>query len=238
MFDYITVGTTLPELPEKVIALWGDKVSDVVFQTKDTPNQAMSTYRIDGAGQLWIEETEGHWEEGKECAEDASFSEKIASWGRMVIDERWWELEDFTGNIRFYESYSHPEYHELDDHAGNSDDWMRFVRGWIEYSALFKNGKLIGDIELVQHEEPQKLSDEELAESKAKIAARRKEMEESFKDQRVKSPSPEQKLVDSIDHECKLVETIMDENDFSTALSNIRILIKEYRKNYDSWYTN
>ena len=238
MFDYIKVGTTLPELPEEVVALWSGKASDVVFQTKDTPDQAMSTYKIDGAGQLWVEKTEGHWEEGKECDEDAPFSEKIASFGRMVIDERWWELEDFSGNIRFYESYSHPEYHELDDHAGNSDEWMRFVRGWIEYSALFKNGKLVDSIELVKHEEPQKLSDEELAESKAKIAARRKEMEESFKDQRVKSPSPEQKLVDSIDHECKLAETIMDENDFSTALSNIRILIKEYRKNYDRWYTN
>ena len=236
MFDYITVGATLPELPEEVIALWGDKVSDVVFQTKDTPNQAMSTYRIDGAGQLWIEKTEGHWEEGKECAEDASFSEKIASWGRMVIDERWWELEDFTGNIRFYESYSHPEYHKLDDHAGNSDDWMRFVRGWIEYSALFKNGKLIGDIELVQHEKPQKLTDEELEESKAKAAARRKEMEESFRENRKKYPSTEQKLIDNIDHECKLAEMIMNEDDLSRALSNIRILISEYRQNYDRWY--
>lgn len=238
MFDYIIVGTTLPELPDEVISRWGDKVSDVVFQTKDTPNQAMSTYKIDGAGQLWVEKTEGHWEEGKECDEDAPFSEKIASFGRMVIDKRWWEPEDFSGNIRFYESYSHPEYHELDDHAGNSDDWMRFVRGWIEYSALFKNGKLIGDIELVQHEEPQKLSDEELAESKAKVAAQRKEMEANFKEHRIKRPSPEQKLVDNIDRECKLAETIMDENDLGTALSNIRILIEEYRKNYDRWYTN
>ena len=236
MYDYIKVGTTLPELPEEVAALWDGKASDVVFQTKDTPNQLMSTYKIDDTGQLWVEKTEGHWEEGKECAEDASFSEKIASWGRMVVDRRWDELEDFSGNIRFYESYSHPEYYELDDHAGDSDEWMRFVRGWIEYSALFKNGKLVDNIELVKHEEPQKLSDEELAESKAKIAAQRKEMEERFRENRKKYPTAEQKLIDNIDRECKLVEVIMDEDDLSYALSNIRILIKEYRKNIDRWY--
>lgn len=236
MFDYIKVGAALPELPAEVIALWGDKASDVVFQTKDTPNQAMTTYKIDGAGQLWVEEKEGHWEEGKECSEDAPLSEKLASFGRMVIDKSWWEPEYFSGSIRFYESYSHPEYHELDDHAGNSDEWMRFVRGWIEYSALFKNGKLIGDIELVKHEEPQKLSDEELAESKAKIAAQRKEMEEKFRENRKKYPTAEQKLIDNIDRECRLVEKVMDENDIGHALSNISILIEEYRKKHDRWY--
>jgi RNase adaptor protein for sRNA GlmZ degradation len=113
---------------------------------------------------------------------------------------------------------------------------MRFVRGWIEYSALFKDGKLIGDIELVKHEEPQKLTDEELAESKARVAAQRKEMEERFRENRKKYPTAEQKLIDNIDRETKLVETIMDESDFSYAISNIRILIKEYREKTDTWY--
>lgn len=238
MFDHITVGATLPELPKEVISLWGGSASDVVFQTKDTPNQALSNYKIDGAGQLWVEKTEGHWEEGTECPEDASIGTKLASIGRMVVDSRWWEPEDFTGNIRFYEGYSHPEYYELDDHAGNSDEWMRFVRGWIEYSALFKNGKLISDIELVKHEEPKKLSDEEFAKSREKVVAHRKEMEVSFKENRKKYPTAEQKLIDNIDRECKLAETIMDESDLGYALSNIRFLIKEYRKNYDLWYTN
>ena len=31
MFDYIRVGTTLPELPDAVISHWGDKVSDIAF---------------------------------------------------------------------------------------------------------------------------------------------------------------------------------------------------------------
>ena len=234
MFDYIKVGMTLPQLPQEVLDAWAEQ--GVMFQTKDTPNQAMSTYKIDGAGQLWVEKTEGHWQEGKECDKDAPFSEKIASFCRMVIDKRWWKLEDFTGNIRFYESYSHPEYYELEGHAGNNNEWMRFVRGWIEYSALFKNGKLLGDIEIVKHEEPQKLSDEQFEENKEKAAAYRKEMEEEFRKNRKKYPTVEQKLIDNIDRECKLAETIMDETDLDNALSNIRFLIKEYREKVDNWY--
>jgi hypothetical protein len=236
MFDYVIVGTTLPELPDAIISHWGNKVSDIAFQTKDTPNQAMSTYRIDGNGQLWFKKVEGRWEKGEEVAEDASFSEKIAAMGRFVVDAEWYEKECFSGNICFYESYSHPEYHELDDHAGNSDEWMRFVRGWIEYSALFKDGKLIGDIELVKHEEPQKLTDEELAESKAKVAAQRKEMQEQFKKNRKKYPTPEQKLIDNIEREAKLTSAMFDEEDLGNALSNIKFLIKEYREKHDKWY--
>ena len=236
MFDYIRVGTTLPELPDAIISHWGDKVSDIAFQTKDTPNQAMTTYRIDGNGQLWFKKVEGHWEEGKKVAEDAPFSEKMAAMGHFVTDSEWYEKECFSGNICFYESYSHPEYHELDDHAGNSDEWMRFVRGWIEYSALFKDGKLIGDIELVKHDEPQKLTDEELAESKARVAAQRKVMEEQFRENRKKYPTAEQKLIDNIDRETKLTYAIFDEEDLSNALSNTRILIKEYREKIDRWY--
>jgi hypothetical protein len=113
---------------------------------------------------------------------------------------------------------------------------MRFVRGWIEYSALFKDGKLIGDIELVKHDEPQKLTDEELAESKARVAAQRKVMEEQFRENRQKYPTAEQKLIDNIDRETKLTYAIFDEEDLSNALSNTRILIKEYREKIDRWY--
>jgi hypothetical protein len=236
MFDYVRVGTTLPELPDAVISHWGDKVSDIAFQTKDTPNQAMSTYRIDGHGQLWFKQVEGRSEKGEEVAEDAPFSEKIAAMGHFVVEAEWYEKECFSGNICFYESYSHPEYHELDDHTANSDEWMRFVRGWIEYSALFKDGKLIGDIELVKHEEPQKLTDEELAESKAKVAAQRKEMQEQFKKNRKNYPTPEQKLIDNIEREAKLTSAMFDEKDLGNALCNIKFLIKEYREKHDKWY--
>jgi RNase adaptor protein for sRNA GlmZ degradation len=61
-------------------------------------------------------------------------------------------------------------------------------------------------------------------------------MEKQFRENRKKYPTVEQKLIDSIDRECKLVETIMDESDFSYAISNIKFLIKEYREKTDRWY--
>ncbi len=233
MFDYIKVGTTLPDLPQAVIDSWKDE--GAAFQTKDTPDQSMSTYKIDGTGQLWVERTEGHWEAGKPVSEDASIGDKLAAMGRFVVDERWYEPENFTGAINFYESYNHPEYYEC-ELASKSDNWIRFEYGWIEYRALFKNGKLVEDIELIEHKEPRKLSDEELQERKETHKKRREETETSLKERRKKSPSVEQKLIDNIDRECKLVETIMDESDTSLALSNIKILIKEYRTKHDPWY--
>jgi hypothetical protein len=234
MFDYIHVGTTLPEIPQGIIENWGS-VDKISFQTKDTPNQAMSAYKIDGAGQLWVEKTEGHWEEGEEVPEDASIGTKLAAIGRYVVDDRWWVFEDYTGAIQFYESYSHEDYNDC-ELASCSDDWMRFEYGWIEYRALFKNGKLIEDIELVEHKKPQKLSDEELQERKDTQKKRREETETTLKERRKNSPSPEQKLIDNIDRECRLVETNMDETDVSLAISNIRIIISEYRTKHDPWY--
>lgn len=235
MYDYIRVGTTLPELPDAVISRWGDKVSDIAFQTKDTPNQAMSTYRIDGNGQLWIKKVEGHWEKGKEVAEDAPFSEKMAAMGHFVVDTEWYEKESYTGAINFYESYNHPEY-KTPDEDYDSDDWRRFETGWIEYCALFKNGKLIEDIQLTNHTAPKKYSDEEFAEKQVEWAEDRAKWEETFKENRKKYPTVEQKLIDNIDRECKLAEMIMDEDDLSHAVSNIRFLIKEYREKVDTWY--
>lgn len=232
MFDYIKVDTTLPELPQAVIDAWGDEGS--AFQTKDTPDQSMSTYKIDGAGQLWVERIEGHWEAGEEVSDDASIGAKLAAIGKFVVDERRYELEDFSGAIRFYESYNHPEYYEC-ELASESDNWIRFEYGWIEYRALFKNGKLMCDIELVEHKEPKNFPTKNFKNAKMQIK-RREEMEISLKERRKNSPSVEQKLIDNIDRECKLAETIMDENDLSHALSNIRILIQEYRTKHDPWY--
>lgn len=225
---------TLPEIPQGIIENWGS-VDKISFQTKDTPNQAMSSYRIDSTGQLLVEKIEGHWEKGEEVPEDANIGAKLAAIGKFVVDEKWYEQEDYTGTIQFYESYSHEDYNDC-ALASCSDDWMRFEYGWIEYRALFKNGKLIEDIELVEHKEPQKLSDEELQERKDEHKKRREETEASLKELRKKTPTIEQKLVDNIDRECRLVKTNMDETDVSLAISNIRLLISEYRTKYDPWY--
>jgi hypothetical protein len=235
MFDYITVGTTLPELPEAIISHWGDKVSDVVFQTKDTPNQAMSHYKIDGAGLLWVKKVDGHWVEGKEVADDASFSEKIAAMGHFVVDQEWYEEENFTGAINFYESYTHPDY-RFPEYDYDSDEWRRFETGWVEYCALFKNGKLIEDIQLTKHTPPKKYSDEEYAQKQIEWAEDRAKWEANFKENRKKYPTLEQKLIDNIEREAKLASAIIDEQDLSNALANIRILITEYREKHDRWY--
>jgi len=235
MFDNITVGTTLPELPEAIVAHWGGKASDIVFQTKDTPNQAMSHYKIDGAGLLWVKKVDGHWVEGKPVADDAPFSEKMASFGHFVIDKEWWEEENFTGAINFYEGYSHPDY-KSPDADYDSDDWKKFVSGWVEYCALFKDGKLIEDIQLTEHTLPKKYTDEEYAAKQEEWKVDREKWDELIKENRKKYPSAEQKLIDNIDRETKLAYAIFDEQDLSNALANIRILIKEYREKYDIWY--
>lgn len=237
MFDYIQVGTTLPNLPQELVDMWREQgVSfQTSFQTKDTPNQAMSTYKIDCAGQLWVKKTEGHWQEGKEVSEDASIGEKLASMGKFVTDEEWWEQENFTGAINFYESISHPDWYDCDC-VSESNEWMRFEYGWIEFQALFDKGKLVKDIELIEYREPKKLSDEELEARKEKAKENRKEVEKSLRKNRRESPSIEQKLIDNIDRECKLAQTIMDESDLDLALTNILILIKQYRDKHDPWY--
>jgi hypothetical protein len=233
MFDYITVENTLPNLPHELVDIW--KEQGVMFQTKDTPNQTMSTYKIDDAGFLWVRKTEGHWEEGKPVSEDVSIGERLASMGKFITDKEWWEQENFTGAINFYESLNHPEFYDC-ELASEDDKWMRFEYGWIEYRALLDNGKLVKDIELIEYTEPKKLSDEELEKRKERNKKNREETETLLRKRRKETPSIEQKLIDNIDRECKLVETIMDETDVSLAISNIRILISEYRTKHDPWY--
>jgi hypothetical protein len=195
----------------------------------------MSHYKIDGAGLLWVKKVEGRWEEGTAVADDAPFSEKIAAMGRFVSEHEWWEEEHYTGAINFYESYNHPEYKSLDVDFDN-DDFRRFIAGWVEYCALFKNGKLIEDISLVEHTEPKKYTDEEYAAKQEEWKADREKWDKQFKENRKKYPTNEQKLIDNIERETKLTSAIFDEQDLSNALSNIRIFIKEYREKHDKWY--
>ena len=233
MFDYIKVGTTLPGLPQAVTDAWGE--GGVAFQTKDTPNQAMSMYKIDGAGQLWVEKTEGHWVTGEAVAEDASIVDKLSAIGHFETDKRWWEPEDFDGAINFYESYNHPEHYD-EDLSFDTNKFLRFERGWIEYSSLFRDGKLVGNITLVEHTEPKKLSDKEFDERIAQNKKRREENETQQRTRRREAPTQIEKLIDNIDRECKLTETIMDESDLTAAISNIRLYIEDWRQKYDNWY--
>jgi hypothetical protein len=235
MFDHITVCTPLPEVPEELLSSWGGRACDITFQTKDTPSQTMAFYKIDRTGQLWLKKVDGHWEEGEEVADDASFGEKMAAMGRFVVDKEWWEEENYTGSINFYEGYNHPDYKSPEANF-DSDEWRRFVSGWVEYCALFKNGKLIENIQLIEHTPPKKYTDEEYAAKQEEWAADREKLEKQFKESRKKYPTVEQQLIDNIERETELASAIFDEQDLSNALSNIKILIREYREKYDRWY--
>jgi len=92
------------------------------YQTKDTPRQACDNYKIED-GVLWYEEYDSEWvddEEGKKW---------LGGYLRQ-FNERWIR-DDFTGKIRFYRSASDDKH----------ESWKR--NEWIEYNALFKDGKMI-----------------------------------------------------------------------------------------------
>ena len=92
------------------------------YQTKGTPRQACDNYKIED-GVLWYEEYDSEWvddEEGK----------KWLGGYLHQFNYRWIRCDDFTGKIRFYRS-------ECNEENGKR------VYIWIEYNALFKDGKMI-----------------------------------------------------------------------------------------------
>lgn len=46
LFDYIHSEYPLPSCPQALIDRWGKSVGDIEFQTKDTPDQCMTTILI------------------------------------------------------------------------------------------------------------------------------------------------------------------------------------------------
>ena len=94
------------------------------YQTKDTPNQSLDNYKIEhdqcsGHIFLWREDYDAEWVEG----------EGLFGGSLRQFNQRWVHCWDFDGNIRFYR--------EDKDNGGWEKD------AWIEYSALFMDGKLL-----------------------------------------------------------------------------------------------
>jgi hypothetical protein len=94
---------------------------DKQYQTKDTPQQSMDTYEIRG-DELWWRKVDYEW-----VKEKNSFSE-FAGYLKEVSHE-WLFCEKFDGVIDFYRQDA--------DNGG----WEKGA--WIEYHALFNNGKMI-----------------------------------------------------------------------------------------------
>ncbi|CAN5375792.1 hypothetical protein BH09SUM1_BH09SUM1_02520 [soil metagenome] len=108
MFDFIKCE--YPLLP--------DGANEREYQTKDTPAQFVDYYEIRKDGTLWHEEYD---------IEDRSDpnAEGIEGFiGCMTrVNERWVQVSDFTGEIRFYRC-----------NRGGED--------WLEFSSYFLNGQI------------------------------------------------------------------------------------------------
>ena len=228
MFDYIKCEYPLPELPQKIIDTW-EGAEAVAFQTKDTPEQSMTLYKIDALGQLWQQHKTTRWVEPVN-PEGESIMDRI---GHLETLSTWWEKESFTGGIDFYESYHHSEYPKGE--PLDSDKWKRYVDGWIEYTAVFLRGQLVGDVEVSRNEPAKKMTDEELDAKIKEWEASRKEWDDKFKQRRKDHPSPEQKLIDSIYNFAKPF-SITVAGQLDPLIEEIIGRIDTYRETHDKYY--
>lgn len=99
------------------------------FQTKDL-NEMMSYYEVREDGTLWIQQLDGHFEDG-----DPNGKSVMDRVGHFKVTEERWERSVFSGTVNFYSSVPcHKESKEERDKFNN--DYF------IEYRAIFKYGKV------------------------------------------------------------------------------------------------
>lgn len=140
-------------------------------------------------------------------------------------------LTQYTGRIKFYQSYTHPDYSLHSDH--------NFVYGWYEYKAKIVDGAVVGDIECIERTLPRKLSLEESAAARQKSKDNRAIFEKEQQTTRKNKPSTTQQLIDTIDTLAnRPKDFVMPEmSDYDAVLKEISESIKNYRTKYDPWYT-
>jgi hypothetical protein len=99
---------------------------DDAYQTKDTPSQGLDNYKIeqnldDGNWYLWHEKYDSKWVD-----DDGILG------GRLDQSNQHWVLcDEFDGEICFYR-------HALDS---RQESWQQDA--WIEYKALFMDGRML-----------------------------------------------------------------------------------------------
>jgi len=89
------------------------------YQTKDTPAQSIDNYKIEGLA-LWYENYDAEWIDD---------DDGILGGYLKKFNSRWEMCDEFDGLIRFYREDKESGGYEADK--------------WIEYSALFMDGKLL-----------------------------------------------------------------------------------------------
>jgi hypothetical protein len=220
LFNYIQIDDSikLPDFPNEL-----DRRL-TVFQTKDLDDNAMMHFNITSNGQLEIFKQEGEWVNNS----------GIKFFGaEFRVDKERWEPYDFTGNILLYESYKHPD--DIDP-SWEDDNYYRFERGWVEYSAKFLNGKLVEPIKLVNIKPASKRTDEELKQFLEICRIHRDNSLEKLKKQRRDNPTDEQRLIDDIDDLLNDKWAIQTVEDSGRTLNRIREKIEQYREKHDRFY--
>lgn len=129
LFDTIQFSHKLP-LPQDLGELTAEELQSSNFQTKSL-DCGMTFYKVDESGQLFRERFEGEWEPG-----DSKAKSLMSRIGYFKRTKEWFEPENYTGTINFYESIRCDK---------NKNDY------WIEYDTVFIKGKL-SDIKLTKFE--------------------------------------------------------------------------------------
>lgn len=209
MFDYLICEMPLPDYPDF------DKV--YTFQTKCTPCQCMTTYKITEDGSLFVKKAKHKWIE----------NDSLVGGYMQEIDADWVFCDHYTGEIVFYDYYVHSDY--------TTDTSDEFVIGCIEYTAVIIDSK-VTKLVCTKNVAPVHLSKEEVEARRKKseiaIAENRRKMVQYRKD----NPSVIQKFADDIDNLIKNKPAIYDQSDLVNILNKIEERVLEWRKTNDPWH--
>jgi hypothetical protein len=209
MFDYLICEMPLPDYPDF------DKV--YTFQTKCTPAQCMTTYKITEDGSLFVKKAKHKWIE----------NDSLVGGYMQETGVEWVFCDHYTGEIIFYDYYVHPEYT-----TANSDE---FDIGCIEYAAVIVDSKVI-KLVCRKNVAPVHLSKEEVEARRKKseiiIAENRRKMIQYRKD----NPSTMQKLADDINGFIKMKPVVYDQSDLIKIVNKIEQRLLEWRKDHDPWH--
>ena len=209
MFDYLICEMPLPDYPDF------DKV--YTFQTKCTPCQCMTTYKILEDGRLFVKKAKHKWIE----------NDSLVGGYMQEIDVDWVFCDHYTGEIIFYDYYVHSDY--------TTDTSDEFDIGCIEYNAVVVDSK-VTKLVCTKNVAPVHLSKEEVEDRRKKseiaVAENRRKMVQYRKD----NPSLIQKFADDIDNLVKNKPAIYDQSDLVTILNKIEERVLEWRKINDPWH--
>lgn len=232
MFDYIHCEYPLPSCPQALIDRWGKSAKDIAFQTKDTPEQMMMSYVITKDGELFGNHKEYEWvAPTDEPDENATPWQKTFGLGHNKVVREWQvRCDNFSGSIRFYDSYSHADKKTCEDYEHD-----KYSDGWVEYEALFQNGQLI-QIDQREHTLPIEYTEQEIIDRRLTLAESRRVQSERNHTYRHEHPTAEQRVIDNIDTITKSNDAIFDSEGLAVKLAQIQNLINEYRDKYDWWY--